>query len=58
MKTKKPEKTVKIKVSGIVEMSKENWDCLLAYDNIHQAITYALHCQYVNTERLDYERIG
>lgn len=49
---------VRVKVRGYVTLSKENLERLKAYDDIHQAITYALHCQYIDTTFLEYEEEG
>jgi hypothetical protein len=50
-----PSPTVRVKVSGYVTLTRENLEGLKAYDNVPQAITYALHCQYVDTDKLEYE---
>ena len=50
-----PSPMVRVKVSGYVTMTRENLEGLKAYDNVPQAITYALHCQYVDTNMLEYE---
>lgn len=49
--------TVKIKVSGYIEMSQENLDTLLAYDDPHMGLVYSFHMGYVNTSNLAFEPI-
>lgn len=48
-------KIVKVQVSGWIELSQENLERLLAYENQHMGIVYALHMGYVDTEHLEFE---
>lgn len=48
---------VKVKVSGYIEMSQENWNKLLTYADPHLGVVYSLHMGYVNTEGLEFEPV-
>lgn len=45
---------VKIHVSGYVEMSQENLDTILKYDDPHIGLVYSLHMGFVSTGKLEF----
>jgi hypothetical protein len=45
---------VKIKVSGYIEMSEENLDNILAYDDPHQGLVYSIHMGYCDASNLQF----
>jgi hypothetical protein len=47
--------TVKIKVSGWIEMSQENIDRLLTHSDPHTGLVYSIHMGYVDARNLDFE---
>lgn len=46
---------VKIHVSGWIEMSQENLNNLMAYDDPHQGLLYSLHMGYCESSNLVFE---
>jgi hypothetical protein len=48
---------VKIKVSGYIEMSRENLDTILGYPDPHIGLVFCLHMGFVNSDNLDFEVI-
>jgi hypothetical protein len=48
------EKKVKIKVSGYLEMSQENFDMLMSHDDQHTSLIYAIHMGYTDASTLEF----
>lgn len=46
---------VKIKVSGFIEMSQENFDTVMGYDDPHTGLIYSIHMGYCNANNLIFE---
>lgn len=46
---------VKIKVSGYIEMSKENLNIILGYEDAHTGMVYSIHMGYVKAENLEFD---
>lgn len=52
-----PDKKVKIKVSGYIEMSQENLEKLLAsYEaDLHMGLVYSIHMGYTDSSNLEFD---
>ncbi len=50
-------KIVKIKVSGWIEISQENLDTILKYEDPHMGLVHSIHMGYVNSDNLSFEII-
>lgn len=46
---------VKIKVSGWIEMSKENLDLLLTHADPHTGLVYSIHMGYCDASNLEFD---
>lgn len=49
------EEKVRIKVSGYIEMSKENLDTIMKYPDPHIGMIFCLHMGFVDSDNLDFE---
>lgn len=45
---------VRVNVSGYIEMSKENLERLLNYDDPHMGLVYCIHMGYVKSDNLEF----
>lgn len=45
---------IKVHISGYVEISQENLERILSYDDPHTGLVYSLHMGYVKTDNLEF----
>ncbi len=51
------DKKIKIKVSGHIEMSLENFALIMSHPDPHTSLVYAIHMGYSDASQLEFEPI-